>query len=212
MRRSARYGHSRTLSFLKAGIWDNNPIFISVLGLCSSLAVTTQTKQALIMGLCVIGVMVVSAPIISFFKYFISDHLRMVLYMLIIATLVIVVDLGLKIYLPDMSRSLGPYVGLIITNCIIMGRIEAFAVKNSFGKSFLDALGTGIGYTAVIVFVASVREILGSGTFWGIAVLGEGVYTWGLFAIAPGAFFVLGGLTLLFNWLRSDGRRVGEWS
>ncbi|MBN2354305.1 MAG: NADH:ubiquinone reductase (Na(+)-transporting) subunit D [Spirochaetales bacterium] len=183
------------------GLWDNNAIFGMVLGMCSSLAVTTTAINASVMALSVTAVLVISSFLLSCIRKFIPDQVRMVVFMLVISTFVITVDFVLRITVPDISRALGPYVGLIITNCILMGRAEAFAIKNPPLLSIMDALGSGLGYGGVIILIAVAREFLSTGSFFG-AMLIPGWPAWGLAAIAPGAFFVLAGFTMLFNWVR----------
>jgi Na+-transporting NADH:ubiquinone oxidoreductase subunit D len=183
-------------------VWDNNPIFIMVLGICSSLAVTTNLTNALVMGISVIVVLSISSTLISLIRNFISEQVRMITFMLIISTFVITVDFALKIFVIDISKALGPYIGLIITNCILMGRAEAFASKNPPFHSFLDAVGSGLGYTLVLLVLALLRELFSSGTLFGLIIL-ENWTTWNLMSIAPGAFFVLGVIIIFFNMINS---------
>ena len=175
----------------------NNPVFAQVLGICSTLAVTNSLKNTLVMCVGLIFVTGLSSLTVSLMREYIPSRIRMMVETLIIASYVIIVDIVLKAYLPDISRQLGPYVGLIITNCIIMGRAEAFALSNPPGLSFIDGAVSGIGYSYVLLIIAFFRELLGSGSIWGIAVLGNWWTNWSIMVMAPGAFFMLA----LFIWI-----------
>jgi Na+-transporting NADH:ubiquinone oxidoreductase subunit D len=153
------------------------------------------------MAAAVIGVLVISSLLVSLLRRLIPDELRIIVFMLIISTFVITADFALKILVPEVSRELGAYVGLIITNCILMGRAEAFAIKNPPGYAVMDALGSGAGYGAVIILIALVREFLASGSLFGLTLV-QDWQSWGLAARAPGAFFVLAGLLMVFNLVR----------
>ncbi|MDP4952284.1 MAG: NADH:ubiquinone reductase (Na(+)-transporting) subunit D [Flavobacteriales bacterium] len=144
---------------------DSTPITVQVLGICSALAITVQVQQAVIMSLSVVFVMIGGNVIISLMRNIIPDRIRIIVQLVVVAALVIIVNEVLKAYLPDISEKLSVFVGLIITNCIIMGRLEAFALANKPGPSFLDAIGNGIGYAWILLAVAFVREIFGSGAF-----------------------------------------------
>lgn len=144
---------------------DSNPITVQVLGICSALAITVQVQQAVIMSLSVVFVMIGGNVIVSLMRNIIPDRIRIIVQLVVVAALVIIVNEVLKAYLPDISEKLSVFVGLIITNCIIMGRLEAFALANKPGPSFLDAIGNGIGYAWILLAVAFVREIFGSGAF-----------------------------------------------
>jgi Na+-transporting NADH:ubiquinone oxidoreductase subunit D len=186
----------------KEGLWHNNPIFGMMLGLCSTLAVTNLMSNALVMSLSVTLVLIVNSIIISSLRNFIPDRIRMIAYMLITSTLVIAIDMALKIFLPDISKALGPYVALIITNCIIMGRAEAFASNNSIGISSVDALGVGLGYTFSLMILATFRELVGFGSLFGYRILPETLSPMKIFSIPPGAFFTLGIFILIINTIR----------
>ncbi|PLX31320.1 MAG: NADH:ubiquinone reductase (Na(+)-transporting) subunit D [Clostridiales bacterium] len=173
------------------GIWKENPVVIQVLGICSALAVTNRMDNALIMGAGLIFVTAFSEFTVSILRMHTPKHIRMMVQVLIISAFVIIVDIYLKAYLPNASKALGPYVGLIITNCIIMGRCEVFAQKNRPAISFLDGIFNGIGYTLVLMVVAFARELLGFGTFFGIPVMGQGWMNWVIMIMPPGAFFML---------------------
>lgn len=184
------------------GLWHNNPIFGMVLGLCSTLAVTNLMNNALVMSLAVTVVLILNSAIIASLRNIIPERVRMIAYMLVISTLVITVDRFLKIFVPDISNALGPYVALIITNCILMGRAEAFAINNPVGISVMDALGVGLGYTFSLMVLAFFRELLGFGSFFGIRIIPEGISTLSLFSVPPGAFFALGIFILVINSIR----------
>ncbi|HEB32118.1 MAG TPA: NADH:ubiquinone reductase (Na(+)-transporting) subunit D [Spirochaetes bacterium] len=175
----------------------NNPVFAQVLGICSTLAVTNALKNTVVMSVGLIFVTGLSSLTVSLMREYIPSRIRMMVETLIIASYVIIVDIVLKAYLPDISRQLGPYVGLIITNCIIMGRAEAFALSNPPGLSFVDGAVSGIGYSYVLLIIAFFRELLGSGSIWGIKVLGSWWTNWSIMVMAPGAFFMLA----LFIWI-----------
>lgn len=173
------------------GIWGDNPVFRQIIGICSALAVTNLLVNSLIMGLALTFVTAFSSLTISAIRNLVPNHIRMMVQVLIIATYVIIVDIFLRAYMPDLSSALGPYVGLIITNCIIMGRAEAFAQINPPIPSFIDGFANGIGYTLVLLVIAVVREFLGFGSLFGIQILGEEVTKWTVMVMPPAAFFLL---------------------
>ncbi len=181
---------------LKENVWENNPILIQMLGICSTLAVTNLLTNTMIMTAGVILVTAFSNLTISIIKKLIPRKVRMIVQTLIIAFYVIIVDLLLKAFSPEISKNLGPYVGLIITNCIIMGRAEAFAQSNPPLISFWDGFTSGLGYMSVLIFIAFFRELLGFGTLFGFRVLPtdftNGGYNWTIMVMAPSAFFMLG--------------------
>jgi len=176
---------------------SNNPIFAQVLGICSTLAVTNVMKNTIVMCAGLIFVTGLSNFTVSLLRAYMPSRIRMMVETLIIASYVIIVDIILKAYLPDISRQLGPYVGLIITNCIIMGRAEAFALSNPPGLSFIDGAASGLGYSYVLITIAFFRELLGSGSIWGYPVLGDWWTNWSIMVMAPGAFFMLA----IFIWI-----------
>lgn len=176
------------------GLWGDNPVFRQILGICSALAVTNLVLNTAVMGAAVILTTALSGFTVSILRRLIPRVIRMMVETLIIAFYVILFDQTLKAYWPDMSTNLGPYVGLIITNCIIMGRAEAFANQNPPGLSFLDGFFSGMGYALVLLCVALVRELLGMGTILGIAipVFSSGLWDkWIIMVMPPGAFFTL---------------------
>ena len=173
------------------GLWEDNPVFRQVIGICSALAVTNLMMNSLIMGIGLIFVTGLSSLTVSILRKYTPNHIRMMVQVLIIASYVIIVDIFLKAYMPEMSKALGPYVGLIITNCIIMGRAEAYAQQNPPIPAMLDGIASGVGYTLMLLVVAFVRELLGFGTLFGIQIFGDWWTQWTVMIMPPGAFFVL---------------------
>lgn len=176
---------------------DNNPITIQVLGICSALAITVQVEQAFFMSVSVLFVMIFGNLTISLLRNFIPSRVRIIVQLVVVASLVIIVNEVLQAFVPDVSEKLSVFVGLIITNCIIMGRFEAFAMGNKPWPSIMDAIGNAIGYAWILMAVAVVREIFGSGKFWGIQILPEGLYNFGymnnnLMILPPMALIVVG--------------------
>ena len=176
---------------------DNNPVTLQVLGICSALAVTTSLLPALLMCLALTSVAALSTAAISSIRHHIPNNIRIIVHMTIIASFVIVVDQMLRAYAFETSKQLSVFVGLIITNCIVLGRAEAFAMKNGVGMSFLDGLGNGLGYSAILIIVATVRELFGAGTLLGYRILplvsdGGWYEANGLMLLPPSAFFIIG--------------------
>ncbi|BBE30816.1 Na(+)-translocating NADH-quinone reductase subunit D [Tepiditoga spiralis] len=182
---------------LKENLWSNNGVFVQILGICSTLAVTNNLTNTFIMTLGVVLVTGFSNFTVSSLKSFIPRKVRMIVQTLIIAFYVIIVDIILRAYLPEVSKSLGPYVGLIITNCIIMGRAEAFAQSNTPVISFWDGITAGLGYMYVLMTIAFFREILGFGTLFGIKILPDTFMKWTIMVMPPSAFFMLA----IFIWI-----------
>lgn len=180
------------MSILRENLWENNPVFVQILGICSTLAVTNNLMNTFIMTVALMFVTACSNVSVSLMKSLIPKKVRMIIQTLIIAFYVIFVDLVLRAYLPEVSKSLGPYVGLIITNCIIMGRAEAFAQSNGPLLSFWDGITSGLGYMWVLMAIAFVRELLGFGSLFGIVILPAGFTPWTIMVMAPSAFFLLG--------------------
>ncbi len=176
---------------LRDNLWTNNPIFIQILGICSTLAVTNSVRNTLIMTVGVSLSTAFSSWTLSAMQATIPRKVRMIVQVLVISFYVIIIDIILRAYLPEVSKQLGPYVGLIITNCIIMGRAEAFAAANKPVLSFWDGLTSGLGYMAVLVAIAVVREILGFGTLLGFRVMPAGFEPWTIMIMAPSAFFLV---------------------
>lgn len=181
----------------KAGLWKDNPVLRQVLGICSTLAVTNLMVNTLVMNAGLIFSLSMSCLTVSLLRNYTPMRIRMMVQTLIIASYVIIVDIIIKAYLPDISEALGPYVGLIITNCIIMGRCEAFARNNPPIPALLDGLAVAVGYSLVLMAIAIVREPLGFGTLFGYRIMPEGFTTWTVMIMAPGAFFMLG----IYVWI-----------
>ncbi|GMN05763.1 NADH:ubiquinone reductase (Na(+)-transporting) subunit D [Croceitalea sp. MTPC5] len=193
---------------------DNNPITIQVLGICSALAITAELKASLVMSISVIFVMGVGNVVISLMRNLIPSKIRIIAQLIVVATLVIVVDQVLKAFAYELSKTLSVFVGLIITNCIIMGRFEAFALGNGVWRSFLDGVGNALGYGLILVMVGFFRELLGAGTLFGIPVLGDPIAKTGLYAIGyenngfmiipPAALIVVG----VIIWVQRSRNRA----
>ena len=188
---------SKAVKTIVAGIWKEHPVFGTVLGICSSLAVSNKVENAIAMGSGVTFCLVATGILIAMLRKLIPARVRMITYMVVIASFVIIVDRVLKAAFPTISEAIGPYVGLIITNCILMGRAEAFYISNKVGHSILDALANGFGYTYTLVIFAVIREAIGFGTILGMRVMPAGWTNWVVMVMAPGAFFLLG----IFLWI-----------
>jgi len=182
---------SQGYATLARGLWEENPIFRQVLGICSTLAVTNYLLNTIIMCAGLTFTLCASCVTVSLLRHYTPVRIRMMVQTLIIASYVIVVDIVIRAQLPEISEQLGPYVGLIITNCIVMGRCESFARSNGPVLSFWDALGNSLGYSAVLLCIAFFRELLGFRTLLGYRVLGDWFTPWTVMMMAPGAFFML---------------------
>ena len=187
----------KALRIFRENMGAGNPVFIQILGICSTLAVTNVVKNTLIMCIGLIFTTSLSNATISALRNLMPSRVRMMAEVMVIAAYVIFFDIMLKAYLPDVSRQLGPYVGLIITNCIVMGRAEAFALANPPRLSLIDGFTSGLAYSYVLLIIAFFREAIGSGTVWGYPVLGEGWVNWTFLVMAPGGFFCLA----IFVWI-----------
>jgi len=188
---------SKAVKVLFGPIIENNPIALQILGICSALAVTTSMKVSLVMSIAVVAVIACSNAAVSMIRDYIPGSIRIIVQMVVIASLVIVVDQVLKAYLYDISKQLSVFVGLIITNCIVMGRAEGFAMKNGVWISFLDGIGNGLGYAMVLMFVAFFRELIGSGSVFGVTLMeldrdGGWYNPNNLMLLPPSAFFLIG--------------------
>jgi Na+-transporting NADH:ubiquinone oxidoreductase subunit D len=193
---------SKTYIAVSKALWQSNPISKQILGICSALAVTVQLKTAIVMSLALTFVVAFSNLTISLLRHQIPRNIRIIVEVAVIATLVIIADEFLKAFLYDVSKQLSVFVGLIITNCIVMGRAETFAMGNPPGKSFVDGMANGIGYGSVLCGVALFRELLGAGKLFGYPIIPHSFYqagyeNMGLMLLAPGAFIMIG----LFVWL-----------
>ncbi|OAU95125.1 NADH:ubiquinone reductase (Na(+)-transporting) subunit D [Moraxella catarrhalis] len=205
-----------TKSILTTPIFNNNPIALQILGICSALAVTTSVANALVMCIALTLVTAFSSFFISIIRNKIPSSIRIIVQMVIIASLVIVVDQILQAFAYEISRSLSVFVGLIITNCIVMGRAEAFAMSNPPVPSFLDGIGNGLGYSAVLIFVATVREVIGNGSWFGITLLekiteGGWYIPNGLLLLPPSSFFVIAGFIALIRLWKKDQQEAAEF-
>jgi len=189
-----------TDEFVK-GLWRENPVFIQVLGLCPALAVSNTAINALTMGLATTFVLLMSAISVSSLRSFIPREARIVSFICIIASFVTVVDYLIQAISFELARSLGAFIALIVVNCLILGRAEAFASKNTLGRSVLDALGMGVGFTVALLWIGVVREILGSGSLFGVALFPDTFQAWTIMVLPSGGFFAMAMWLLLVNWL-----------
>lgn len=192
----------KNMEIFTKGLWKDNPVFIMLLGMCPVLAVTNSVVNALVMGLATTFVLLLSNILVSSLRKLIPKQVRIATYILIIATFVTVADYSIKAISLEVHKSLGAFISLIVVNCMILGRAEAFASKNTLGKSILDALGMGAGFTFAVLCLGIVREVLGNGTFFGISLFGPDFQPLVIMILPGGAFFVLGAYLLFFNWLK----------
>lgn len=190
---------SLSQEYLK-GVWKNNPILVQLLGLCPTLAVTVTAINGLAMGLAATFVLVMSSLLISSIRKVIPSQVRIASFIVIIATFVTIVDLVMKAKFPALSKALGPFIPLIVVNCVILGRQEAFASKNNPGRAFLDALGMGSGFTMALLILGSIREIIGSRTIFGLQIMPDQFEPWLIMILPPGAFLTLGLILGLSNF------------
>lgn len=188
--------------FLK-GLWDENPVLRMLLGLCPTLAVTNSAINGFSMGLAVIFTLVMSSTIISLARNIIPKEVRIPTFIIVIATFVTIADKMLAAYFPDISKALGPFVPLIVVNCIIMGRQEAFASKNPVGRAIIDALGMSIGFTITLTILGSIRELLGVGTIFAVQIMPSSFEPWMVMVLQPGAFLTLGLMIGVANWINA---------
>ena len=187
--------------FIK-GIWKENPVFVQVLGMCPMLAVTNSAINAVAMGLATFFVLIGSSTLVSMFRHYIPKQVRISCYIIIIATFVTVADYTLQALIPEVHKELGAFVPLIVVNCMILGRQEAFASKNTLKLAIADAVGTSIGFLFALLMLGGVREILGNGSLFGISLFGPNFEPWVIMLLPPGGFIMLGLILLLFNWLK----------
>ncbi len=196
-------------TFIK-GLWRDNPVFVQVLGMCPVLAVTNTVINSVVMGLATTFVLLMSSIFVSTFRKVIPKQVRIASFILIIATFVTMADYVIQAVSLEVHQSLGAFISLIVVNCLILGRAEAFSSKNTVGKSMLDALGMGVGFTFSLLCLGVVREVLGNGTFAGVPVFGPSFEPWVVMILPGGAFFVLGAWLLLFNWMRERKKQREE--
>jgi electron transport complex protein RnfE len=185
---------------LVRGFWQENPVLIQLLGLCPTLAVTNSVANSLVMAIATFFVLVGSSLLVSALRRWIPNEVRIASYILIIATFVTVAEMALQALVPTIYKQLGAFVALIVVNCIILGRQEAFAGRNPVGRSVLDAAGMGIGFTIALLIMGSVREVLGSGTFLGVSLFGPRYEPWVIMILPPGGFFTLAFVLLAVAW------------
>lgn len=197
---SAQVMTSPTDEFLK-GLWRENPVFVQVLGMCPVLAVTNSAINALAMGLASTFVLVMANAAVSTLRNFIPKQVRIASYILIIATFVTIVEYVIQALSLELHKALGAFISLIVVNCLILGRAEAFASKNTVPRALLDGLGMGLGFTLALFCLGSVREILGSGALFGVSIFPAGYQPWVIMILPSGGFFTLGAWLLLFNAL-----------
>ena len=199
-------GPSHKDSFVN-GIWKENPVFVQVLGMCPALAITNSVENAIAMSCAVMFVLVMSNMLVSILRKGVPKEVRIAVFILIIATFVTVVDYAVKAISVPIYKAMGPFIALIVVNCIILSRAEAFSSKNGVLKSILDGLGMGIGFTIALLCMGGVREILGSGTFLGYPLFGANFQPWVIFVLPSGGFFTLGGWLFIFAWWRERAAR-----
>ncbi|MBQ3038081.1 MAG: electron transport complex subunit E [Clostridia bacterium] len=199
---------NNNLKVVLNGIIKENPTFVQLLGMCPTLAVTTSIKNGIGMGLSATAVLIASNVLISLLRKVIPDKVRIAAYIVIIATFVTIVDMILNAYMQTLAAQLGIFIPLIVVNCIILARAEAFASKNTVGKSALDGLGMGLGFTAALTLISAVREFLGAGTLLGVRIYGEVLTPPSIMTMAPGGFIVLGVLVALINYITR--RKAGD--
>lgn len=195
---------------LLRGIWRENPVFVHVMGLCPALAVTNTVSNSLAMGLATLFVLCASSVLVSAFRGFIPSAVRLSTYVLIIATFVTITDMVMEATVPTAQKALGAFLYLIVVNCMILGRQEAFASRQSVGRSFLDALGTGLGFLLALLLMGTIREVVGYGSFLGYDLFGSRYQSWTVMILPPGGFLTIGVIILGLNWLRD--RRLARKS
>jgi len=201
---------SKTAEEFLKGLWKENPVFVAVLGMCPALAVTNSAINALAMGLATTFVLIGSSLLVSLFRNIIPKQVRITAFIVIIATFVTVVDLLLAAFTPVVHKELGAFIALIVVNCLILGRQEAFASKQKVVPALADATGMSLGFTFALLCIGVIREILGNGSLFGIDLFGQGFEPWVVMILPPGGFFTLGFLLLGFNWYarRKEAARI----
>jgi Na+-translocating ferredoxin:NAD+ oxidoreductase subunit E len=188
------------IDVLTRGVWRENPVLVQMLGLCPTLAVTNAVENSLAMGLASSFVLICSSILVSSIRRYVPTQVRISTYILIIATFVTLADMLLEAIVPDVHRALGAYIALIVVNCMILGRQEAFASKQSIGRSVLDAAGTGAGFTLALVLMGAPRELLGNGSLLGFDVMGPSFEPWVIMILPPGGFLMIGCLLIARTW------------
>jgi len=193
---------------LVKGLWKENPVFVQLLGLCPALAVTNSAINAIAMSAATTFVLVGSSILVSSVRNLIPKQVRITTFIIVIATFVTVADFTLMALLPDVHKELGAFIALIVANCLILGRQEAFASRNTVGKAFADAAGMSIGFSVALIMLGSIREILGSGSLLGVSLFGPNFEPWVIMILPPGGFLTLGLLLALFAWWGKRKRRA----
>ena len=193
---------------LVRGIWRENPVLVQMLGLCPALAVTNTVENSLAMGAATFFVLLGSSLLVSLLKRFIPGEVRISAYILIIATFVTIADMGLEALVPDVHKQLGAFIALIVVNCMILGRQEAFASKRPVGRALLDAVGTGTGFVIALFFMGAFREVLGMGSFLNVPLFGPDYEPWVVMILPPGGFLTLGILLIILSWWQRRGREM----
>jgi electron transport complex protein RnfE len=199
---------------LLRGVWRENPVLVQLLGLCPTLAVTNSVANSLAMSAATFFVLLGSSILVSSLKRFVPNEVRISTYVLIIATFVTVADMLLEALVPAIHKALGAFVALIVVNCIILARQEAFASHHSVGRAALDAVGTGLGFSIAMLLMGTFRELLGNGTLMGHPVFGTSFEPWVIFALPPGGFLMLGFILLFLSWTahrRAEQAKVRPW-
>ena len=200
MAAKASSGPNTPLAVATRGLWHENPVLVQTLGLCSALAVTNAVANSLAMGLATTFVLVSSSTLVSLVRRHIPRQIRITTYILIVATFLGVADMSLEAIVPNVHKAMGPYIALIITNCIVLGRQEAFASRQPVGLAILDALGNGAGFTIALLLMGIPREVLGNGTFLGFRAMPTAFEPWVVMMLPPGGFLMIGILLLVANW------------
>ncbi|KOR28048.1 electron transporter [Achromatium sp. WMS2] len=196
-----------TLDTFLRGLWRENAVFVMLLGMCPTLAVTNSTINALAMGLATTCVLIASGALVSLMRSIIPKQVRIAAYIIIIATFVTMVDYAIQAISLDLYNALGAFISLIVVNCIILGRAEAYASKQNVTASVVNASGVGLGFTLALLCLGTVRELLGKGTILGIQLLPSSFQPWVVMILPPGGFFVLGAWLLLFSWIKQRQAR-----
>ncbi len=196
----------RVDDFVK-GLWRDNPVFVQVLGMCPVLAVTNTAVNGLAMGLATLFVLTMSNTLVSMLRRYVPKQVRIATYILIIATFVTIVDYAIQAISLALHKALGAFIALIVVNCLILGRAEAFASKNTVPRAVLDGLGMGVGFTFALLCLGGVRELLGNGSLFGVDLFGAGYAPWIVMILPSGGFFTLAGWLLFFNLLRRRATR-----
>ena len=202
------YDNKITADTFLEGVWRENPVFVALLGMCPVLAVTNSTINALAMGLATTFVLVSSSLLVSLLRQYIPKQVRIATYIVIIATFVTIVDYVIQAISLELYNALGAFIMLIVVNCMILGRAEAYASRHKPLKAIVNAFGMGAGFTIALLCLGTVREIFGSGSILGISLFGESFQPWIIMILPPGGFFVLGGWLLLFDWIKAKKEKA----